>query len=187
MFSLAFVSAACSQGAAPLAPSSVEQLSDASRSGDPTRLSTTSRSVNTYPLVNGSFTLTLHADDGSVGTVTGTYTGEAIVAEHGTRTATLDLQTTGASGIGSTITAIAAEGSREFVDEGEFVLSLTLTSSLTKSPLRATVRGTSRLSCGSSHLIVVHMHGTDSVRGFLEITMDLQHEVERTGCNAPTA
>lgn len=143
--------------------------------------------MNTYPLVNGSFTLTLHADDGSVGTVTGTYTGEAIVAEHGTRTATLDLQTTGASGIGSTITAIAAEGSREFVDEGEFVLSLTLTSSLTKSPLRATVRGTSRLSCGSSHLIVVHMHGTDSVRGFLEITMDLQHEVERTGCNAPTA
>jgi len=142
--------------------------------------------VNTYPLVNGSFTLALRTDDGRVGTVTGTYTGEAVVSEHGTATATLNPQTTGASGIGSTVTAITADGSREFVDEGPFVLSLTLISSLTKSPLHSVVRGTSRLSCSPSHRIVVHMHGTDSARGFLEITMDLQHEVERTGCDAPS-
>jgi len=187
MFILAFAPAACSQMSAPLAPSEVAQSANAATVASPTRLSAMSRAVNTYPLVNGSFTLTLRADDGRVGTVTGTYTGEAIVSEHGSATATLDLQITETSGIGSTVTAIAAEGSREFVDEGPFVLSLTLTSSLTKSPLRATVKGTSRLSCSSSNLIVVHMHGTDWARGFLEITADLQHEVERTGCHAPSA
>ena len=45
-----------------------------------------SRTVNTYPLVNGSFTLALRTDDGRVGTVTGTYTGEAVVSEHGVAT-----------------------------------------------------------------------------------------------------
>lgn len=112
----------------------------------------------------------------------GTYSGQAIVSEHGARTATLELQITETSGIGSTITAVEAEGTRAFVDEGDFALSMVLTSSLTKSPLRVTVRGTSHISCSASHRIQVAMHGSDSVRGFLDITADLQHEVERTGC-----
>ena len=183
MIPLALTLAACSGTEKPLAPSAIELApSDLSSINNAAAFVTTSRMVNTFPLVNGSFTLTLLASDGSVGTVKGTYSGEAIVSEHGIRTATLALQITQTSGIGSTITAIEAEGTRAFVDEGDFALSMLLTSSLTKQALRVTVRGTSHLSCSASHRIQVTMHGTDSARGFLEITADLQHEVERTGC-----
>jgi hypothetical protein len=172
----------CSGPAAPIAPSVVEQLpSDVSPISHPAALVETSRAVQTFPLMNGSFTLTLSASDGSVGTVKGTYTGKVVVSDNGNRAATLDLQITETSGIGSTITAIEAEGTRAFIDEGDFVLSLLLTSSLTKSPLRVTIRGTSQVSCSASHILVT-LHGTDSTRGFLEITADLQHEVGQAGC-----
>lgn len=183
LMSLALSLAACSGTRATLAPSAVEPVrSDTSEISNPSTLVTASRAVNTFPLANGSFALTLAASDGSVGTVKGTYSGEAIVSEHGMRTATLELQITETSGIGSTITAIEADGTRAFVDEGDFVLAMLVTSSLTKSALRVTVRGTSHLSCSASHRIQVAMHGTDSTRGFLGVTADLQHEVERTGC-----
>jgi hypothetical protein len=176
----------CSGAATPIAPSAVEQLpSDVSSISKPAALVETSRKDNTFPfpLVSGSFTLTLNAADGGVGTVKGTYGGEVVVSEHGSQTATLHLQITETSGIGSTISAIEAEGTRHFIDEGDFALSLLLTSSLTKSPLRVTIRGTSQLSCSASQLILVTLHGTDSTRGFLEITADLQHEVEiGAGC-----
>jgi hypothetical protein len=185
LISLALTLSACSGTGAPVAPSAVEQAAgDASPISNPPAFLTTSRAVNTVPLVNGSFTLTLAASDGSVGTVKGTYAGDAVVSEHGSQTATLHLQITETSGIGSTISAIEAEGTRHFIDEGDFALSLLLTSSLTKSPLRVTLRGTSQVSCSASTppRILVTLHGTDSARGFLEITADLQHEVERTGC-----
>jgi hypothetical protein len=186
LISLALTLAACGGTEAPWAPSAVERApNDVSAIGNPAALVATSRAVNTFPLVNGSFTLTLAASDGTVGTVKGTYSGEAIVSEHGVRTATLELQITQTTGIGSTITAIEAEGTRAFVDEGDFALSMLLTSSLTKSALRVTIRGTSHVSCSASHRIQVTMHGTDSARGFLEVTADLQHEVERTGCGSP--
>jgi carbon monoxide dehydrogenase subunit G len=184
MISVALTLAGCGGTATPMAPSVVEQLpSDVSRANNPEALLTTRRAVNTFPLVNGAFALTLSTSDGSVGTVTGTYAGEAVVSDHGSQTATLTLQITGTSGIGSTITAIEADGTRAFVGEGDFALSLLLTSSLTKSPLRVTVRGTSQVSCSASHRILVSLHGTDSTRGFLEITADLQHQVESgAGC-----
>jgi hypothetical protein len=178
--------AGCSGTVAPIAPSVVELLpSEVSLISKPAALVETSREVNTFPLVNGSFTLTLSATDGSVGTVTGTYTGQAVVSQHGNGTVTLALQITQTSGIGSTIAAIEAEGTRSFIDEGDFALSLRLTSSLAKSPLRVTVRGMSHVSCSAAHRIRVTLHGTDSTRGFLDITADLQHEVERTGCGSP--
>jgi len=165
-----------------MAPSAVEQAaSDVSPIGNPAVLVETSRAVNTFPLVNGSFTLTLSASDGS-GTVKGTYTGEAAASEHGLRTATLDMQITETSGIGSTVTAIEADGTGAFIDEGPFAVSLVLTSTLTKSPLRVMVRGDSHVSCSASHRILVALHDTRSTRGFLDTTADLQHEVERTGC-----
>ncbi len=186
MLCLTLTLSSCSGTATPMAPSVVEQLpSDVSVISKPTALVEPSREVNGFPLVNGAFTLTLSASDGSVGTVKGTYTGEAVVSEHGSRTATLELQITETSGIGSAVTAIEAEGTRAFIDEGDFALSLLLTSSLTKSPLRVTLRGTSHVSCSASHRILVTLHGTDSTRGFLEITADLQHEVERTACSSP--
>ena len=182
-YPLSLILSAYSGIGAPSAPSVVEHArSDTSAIGNPSTLVTTSRAVNTFPLVNGSFTLTLAASNGSVGTVKGTYSGEAVASEHGIGTAMLEVQITETTGIGSTITAIQADGTRAFVDEGDFALSMLLTSSLTKSPLRVTVRGMSHLSCSASHRIQVAMHETDSTRGFLGITADLQHEVERTGC-----
>ena len=180
---LALTLSACSGTAAPLAPSAVEQApSDVSPISHPAALVTTSRTVNTVPLLNGSFTLTLAASDGSVGTVKGTYSGEAVVSEHGVPTATLQLQITETSGIGSTITAIEADGTRAFAGGGDFALSMLLTTSLTKSPVRVTLRGTSQVSCTALNKIQVTMHGTDSTRGFLEITGDFQHEVGNAGC-----
>jgi hypothetical protein len=44
------------------------------------------------------------------------------------------------------------------------------------------LRGTSRVSCSASHLIVVTQHGTQSTPKFLEMTIDLQHQVAETGC-----
>jgi hypothetical protein len=184
VISLSLTLPGCSGTVAPIAPSAVEQLpSDVSPISKPAALVETSRAIPTLLPVNGSFTLTLAASDGGVGTVKGTYAGNVAVSEHGSQTATLPLQITETSGIGSTITAIEAEGARHLIDEGDFALSLLLTSSLTKSPLRVTVRGTSQLSCSVSHLILVTLHGTDSTRGFLEVTADLQHEVESgAGC-----
>jgi hypothetical protein len=180
---LALTLPGCSGTATPIAPSVAEQLpSDISPISGSATLQATSRAVNTFRLVNGSFTLTLSASDGSVGTVKGTYAGEAVVGEHGSKTAILEPQITETSGIGSTITAIEADGARAFIDEGDFALSLLLTSSLSKSPLRVTVRGTSHVSCSASHRILVTLQGTDSTRGFLETTADLNHEVEQTAC-----
>lgn len=183
VISLVLTSAACA-GTGPLsAPSAIEQApSDLSAISHAAASLTPSRAVNTFPLVNGSFTIALAASDGSVGTVNGTYSGEATAPEHGVRTATLSLQITETSGIGSAITAIEADGTRAFIDEGDFALSILLTSSTKKSPLRVIVRGASHLSCSASHRIQVTMHGTDSTRGFREITADLRHEVERSGC-----
>jgi len=180
---LALIFPGCGGTATPMAPSAIEQLpNDISPISSPPAAFATSRAVNTFDLVNGSFTLTLSASDGSVGTVKGTYTGEALVAAHGSQTAILELQITETSGIGSTVTAIDADGTRAFIDEGDFALSLRLTSSLAKSPLRVTVRGTSHVSCSASHRIQVTLQGTDSTRGFLEATADLHHEVEQSAC-----
>ena len=183
VISLALTLPGCGGRATPIAPSVVEPLpNDISPISSTPALIAASRAVNTFGLVNGTFTLTLTASDGSVGTVKGTYAGEAVVAAHGSQTATLQLQITETSGIGSTVTTIEADGTRAFIDEGEFALSMLLTSSLTKSPLRATVRGTSHVSCSASHRILVTLQGTDSTRGFLEITADLHHEVEQSAC-----
>jgi hypothetical protein len=143
-----------------------------------------SRVVTTFPLLNGSFTLRLRAAGGSAGTIKGTYTGQAVASVPGNTNATLDLHISETSGVGSTITGLQADGTGAFVGEGDFTLSLALASPATKSPdgSRATLRGTSRLSCSASHLIVVTQHGTDSAPKFLEITIDLQHEVGLTGC-----
>jgi hypothetical protein len=182
---LAFTLAACTGLSAPVVPSVVDNSKgEALATAGPAKLTGTGRNVNAFPLVNGSFTLTLRASDGNTGAVTGIYTGEATVSEHGTPTANLDIHITGASGIGSAVTAIEARGMRAFVDEGDFALTMTLNSSLTKSPLHVTVRGASSLSCSPLHRILVSMHGTDEARGgLIAMTLDLQHEVERTGCS----
>ena len=142
------------------------------------------RVVTTFSLQAGSFTLSLRAADGSTGTVTGTYTGLAVAAVPGNTTATLTFVITETSGIGSAVTGLQASGAGAFVGEGDFTLSLTLESSTSKAidGLKTMLRGTSRVSCSASHLIVVTQHGTQSTPKFLEMTIDLQHEVGQSGC-----
>jgi hypothetical protein len=140
--------------------------------------------VSTFPLLTGSFTLSLRAADGIAGTVKGTYTGQAVAAVPGNTTAALDMEISETSGAGSKVTGLQAEGTGAFVGEGDFTISLTLESSTSKAVdgLKATLRGTSRVSCSASHRILVTQHATQSTPKFLEIAIDLQHEVGRTGC-----
>ena len=183
---LAFVVPACT--GSPIAPDALGPVphaaSGSALAANPMVLVTTRRVVNTFPLLNGSFTLTLRAADGSTGTIEGTYTGEAVVSVPGNTNAALDLRISETSGVGSTITGLQADGTGAFVGEGDFTLSLALASATTKGPdgSKATLRGTSRLSCSASHLIAVTQHGTDSTPKFPEITIDLHHEVGLTGC-----
>jgi hypothetical protein len=183
---LAFVAPACT--GSPIAPDALAQVphapSGSALASNPMALVTPNRVVTTFPLLNGSFSLTLRAADETAGTIKGTYTGEAVASVPGNTNAALDLHISETSGVGSTITGLQADGTGAFVGEGDFTLSLALASPATKSPdgPRATLRGTSRISCSASHLIVVTQHGTDSTPKFLEITIDLQHQVGHTGC-----
>ena len=107
-----------------------------------------------------------------------------VVSVPGNTNAALDLHISETSGVASAITGLQADGTGAFVGEGNFTLSVTLASSTTKllDGLRTTFRGTSQLSCSASNLIVVTQHGIDSTPKFLEITIDLQHQVGLTGC-----
>jgi len=190
---LAFALSAC---AGPVAPSALAPVPPASSSravapasssrtvSNPMAVLAPVRVVTPFSLQAGSFTLSLRAPDGSSGTVKGTYTGLAVAAVPGNTTATLAFVITETSGIGSAVTGLRASGAGAFVGEGAFTLSLTLESSTSKAVdgLKTMLRGTSRVSCSASHLIVVTQHGTQSTPKFLEMTIDLQHQVAETGC-----
>jgi hypothetical protein len=145
---------------------------------------TPARVVTTFPLQAGSFTLSLRTAGGIAGTIKGTYTGSADASLPGKTTAALDVHISETSGAASEVTGLQAEGSGAFVGEGDFTLSLTLASSTSKAVdgLKANLRGTSRLSCSASQLNLVTLHGTQSTPKFVEITIDLQHEVGSTQC-----
>jgi hypothetical protein len=140
---------------------------------------------NSFPLLNGSFALTLRAADGSVGSVLGTYTGQADAPASGNTTAKLDLQITNASGIGAGVSRLQSDGGTgAFVGEGDFTLSLEFAFASTKSTddIHMKLKGTAQISCSESNRILVTLHGTDSTSKFVEITIDLHHEVGFTTC-----
>jgi len=187
LITLAFTFPACSAPLAPdaVAPAPFVASGSPFAANEPVTPASIQRTVVTFPLQNGTFTLTLRAADGSTGTVSGSYTGEAVAAEPGNTNATLDLHILQTSGAGSSITGLQDEGTGSFVGEGDFTLSLGLMSSAIKSPdvLKATFKGSSHISCNTtSHVIVVTQHGTDSTPKFPELTIDLQHEVGQTSC-----
>jgi hypothetical protein len=154
LIGLTFAVPGCAGPVAPDALAPVPQAANGSRlDSNPMALLTPARVVTTFPLLTGSFTLSLRAADGIAGTVKGTYTGRAVAAVPGNTTAALDLHITETSGVGSAVTGLQAEGSGAFVGEGDFTLSLKLVSSTSKlvDRLKATIRGTSRVSCSASH------------------------------------
>jgi len=145
-------------------------------------LASTSRVVNSFPLVNGTFTLSLIAADGTEGTITGTYTGQAVAAIPGTTTAALDMLVSSTTGPIGTVTGLAASGSGAFLGGGDFSLTLTVSTSTIKQDIKATLRGTSTLSCSSASRPLVTQHGTGSTSKFIAVTIDMQHEVGNAGC-----
>ena len=141
------------------------------------------RVVASYPLVNGVFTITFRTADGSVGTISGTYTGQA-VAGPGNTTASLDLHITETTGAGSLITGLEATGSGAFGGAGDFTLSLKLaSSSKVLDGAKVMFKGTSQVSCNASGQVVVTQSATDVTSRFAEINLDLQHVVGNAGCS----
>jgi len=147
---------------------------------------TPGRVTVSFPLINGVFSITLRTADGSIGTISGTYTGQAVAAIPGNTTASLELHIVQATGAGSLITGLEADGVGAFVDEGNFTLSLKIASSASKilDGSKVILRGTAQLSCSASHRTVVTQHATDSTPRFAELTIDLQHEVGTSQCSA---
>jgi hypothetical protein len=187
LIGLALVISACTGPSAhdsvlpgPSAISSSELLSN------PMSLATPSRVVTTFPLLDGSFTLTVRAADGTVATIQGNYTGEAVASMPGNTTATLNVQIAETAKSGSAVTGIRAEGSGAFIGEGDFTLSLTLTSPTTKSSdgseVKVSVRGTSLITCSATSRILVTQRGSGSTPRLGDVAIDLQHEVGNTGC-----
>src|SRR5512132_2187655 len=109
---LTFALSGCAGPVAPDALAPAPQAATGSRlDSNPMALLTPARVITTFPLLSGTFTLSLRAADGSAGTIKGTYTGRAVAKVPGNTTATLDLHITETSGVGSAVTGLQAEGS----------------------------------------------------------------------------
>ena len=176
---------ACAGPVAPSALSPAPQALVGSAFAQESTVSTADRLVAEFPLLNGTFTLSLRTDAGATGTVRGTYTGTATVGIPGSAKASLDMHITQTTGAGSLITGIRADGSGAFAGEGSFTLSMKLVSSASKMN-NATInfRGTSQISCSASERILVTQHATASTSTLPALTIDMQHEVGSTECTS---
>jgi hypothetical protein len=173
--------------ASPLMPTPLgpvtDRITDGSVSASNASLAS-NRDVLSFPLLNGVFSITLRTAEGSAGTISGTYTGQAVVAIPGKAVASLDLHITQTTGAGSLVTGLEGNGSGSFVDEGDFtlVLKVASSSSATRDGSKVTFRGSTQLACSASDRILVTQRATSSTRRFPEITIELQHEVGDTEC-----
>jgi hypothetical protein len=137
-----------------------------------------------FPLLNGMFTITTRTGD----RLTGTYVGEVTAPIPGRPTAMLTLEVTGGTGVfeGATGT-LDAEGSGAFVGEGQFVLSslhgvLSTTAEPAGFVFRATVVGTSALSCSAADRILLTLRGRATVARVGHVDVELSSEIGNTEC-----
>jgi hypothetical protein len=188
-WAIAIVTLAISACSGPTAPDSLTTETVSSLGGD--HLSATilndgaARPIEgTFPLINGSFTLTLRGTDGTVGTVSGHYSGSATLK--GRTSGDLDFQIAGATGTGATVTAIEVEGTGALIDEGSFALTLSFVLAGSRPSggdvIRVMVRGTSQLSCSATDRILVTLRGVGSTPRLGTIDVEVRHEVENTEC-----
>jgi hypothetical protein len=180
-FALALSVSAC---AGPVGPSAASTPPAEALTGPVSQsasLMRATRVVTTFPLLNGAFTVSFLTADGNAGTITGIYSGQATAAAPGNTTAALDMHIAGTSGYGSAVSELLAEGVGGFVGEGDFSLTLKL-STATRQDLKVTLRGTSTASCAGSHQLLVTQHSSASTSKFAEIAVDMHHEVGGTGC-----
>ena len=182
LFALTALLPACSSPLTPTGLTSVAEGQGAAAAAS-NAFVTERRVVASYPLDNGMFTITFRTADGSVGTISGTYTGLA-VAGPGNTMASLDLQISQTTGAGSLITGLDATGAGAFAGAGDFTLSLKLaSSSKVLDGSKVMFKGTSQISCNASSQVVVTQSATDVTSRFAEISIELQHVVGNAGCS----
>ena len=173
---------ACSSPLTPTRLTSVLEQQGATASAS-TPFVTERRMVASYELVSGVFTITFRTADGSVGTISGTYTGLAIVGP-GNTMASLNLLISETTGAGSLVTGLEATGAGAFGGAGDFTLSLKLaSSSKVLDGSKVMFRGTSQISCNASGQVVVTQSATDVTSRFAEINIELRHVVGNAGCS----
>ena len=187
---LALVLPACGGPIGPdPVPSQAARPAEAVRLAAPIQNALTPQRVQaTFPLVDGSFALTLRGPNGNSGTVAGHYSGNATVAIPGRASAELDIQITERTGLGSPVIALDAEGDGAFVDEGNFTLAVSIVLSgptpQSDRTLRTRLRGTTQISCSATERILVTQRGTGSAPGLGDIVAELHHEVGNTSCSS---
>jgi hypothetical protein len=143
--------------------------------------SSDARSVDTFGLDAGTFTLTFAG-----GQITGSYEGQAGVPSSGRSYAVLDLEVTGGTGVFQGATGnLTGVGTGAFAGEGDFSLSLDGLVSTTAQPggfsLRMKIRGSASGSC-VSQLIHLSLSGTGQAGRFGDLTGALAHDVGNAGC-----
>ena len=149
-------------------------------SGTPSEL--TEKSVNSFDLIGGSFTMRVGGDY-----LAGTYTGRAEDSGSGKAgTASLDLQVASGSGAfrGANGT-LRGYGKGAFTGEGAFSLSLdgVLRTSAKRgaSPLHMMTTGTSSASCLNGRILIT-LKGTGFAAQSGDVEQQLSHEVVNTAC-----
>jgi hypothetical protein len=136
-----------------------------------------------FPLLNGTFTITTQGGAQLIGT----YVGEMIAPIHGRTSVTLQLTVTDGTGeFDSASGALEAKGSVD-ADDGTFVLSsspgvLSTTAEPSGVTFRATVSGTSSLSCSAAGRIVLTLRGQGTGARAGRIDAELSSEIGNTGC-----
>jgi hypothetical protein len=141
---------------------------------------TTERKGVTFPLLNGSLRLQVREDGKNAGVITGTYTGSVSQPASGRGTAVLNVRVRNSTGVLSSIASLTADGSGTFIGEGDFALSLLLSSQNEKISVK--VQGTTTISCSAEGRILATLRGTGSTPRLGSIEIELRHEVGNTNC-----
>jgi hypothetical protein len=177
--------AACSSPLTPTDLTSIAERQSTASSSSDAPLASNRRTVASYPLENGVFTITFRTADGTSGTISGTYTGQAVVGMSGNTAASLDFHISQTTGAGSLITGLDGGGSGAFGEAGDFTLALRVaSSSKVLDGSKVMFRGTTQLSCSAAGRIIATLRGTTSTARFAEIAIELQHEIGNAGCSA---
>ena len=141
------------------------------------------RELVSFPLLKGMFTITTQAGAQLVGT----YVGEMIDPIHGRTSMTLQLTFTDGTGeFDGASGTLEAKGSVD-TDDGTFVLSsfqgvVSTTAAPSGVMFRATVSGTSSLSCSAAGRIVLTLRGQGTGARAGRVDAELSGEIGNTEC-----
>ncbi len=171
-----------SVNALPNSPSAVAPIPNAVLTGGSLEISV--RAQSSFPLLNGTFVITTRSGD----QLTASYVGAVTAPIAGRPTVTLEFVITGGSGVfqGASGT-LQGKGSGAFTGAGDFVLPsvtgvLFTTANPAGSLFRATVVGTSALSCSAAHRMLLTLRGQGTVAGVGRVDAELIGEIGNTGC-----